>query len=388
MTDQNTGLFVINIFVLALCGGLYMVLPYLTRKSLLFGVKVPPEAYSDPAAQEMRRSYVRVCLLGTLVLLLICVAQFMLWREWTMAATMYLPLLVIPLYFIAFVPNWKRAVQLKAERGWQVPSVIFAETNSSHTRGKLSNVPWGWYIAGLVIVLATFAIAVIQYPHLPDMIAAHLDGSMQPTRMIPKTWGSVLMVPLMNLALLAIMLPVGIMIERAKLQIDPSAPRKSFAQHRAYRSRMGNAMGFLILSMILLIGLVGLPILFPVSPALGGGIFRIAMVVLIVIPLIVLVAVVLKTGQGGCKVKVDVDESATENESISAEKSKAYGRGDDKYWIIGTFYYNPDDLAYIVEDRFGTNIGFNYAKRLVQLGTVLLVLGLVAIYVWSTMQLL
>ncbi|MCL2828508.1 MAG: DUF1648 domain-containing protein [Oscillospiraceae bacterium] len=387
MTDQNIGLFAINAFVLALCGGLYVVLPYLTRKSLLFGVKVPPEAYYDPAAQELRKSYVRTCLLGTLVLLLICAAQFMLWREWTMAAAMYLPLLVIPLYFIAFVPNWKRAAHLKAERGWQVPSVVFAETSSSHTRGKLSNVPWGWYIAGLVLVLATFAVAVIQYPHLPDMIAAHMDGSMQPTRMVPKTWGSVLMMPLMNAGLLVVlMLPVGIMIERAKLQIDPSAPRKSFAQHRAYRRRMGNAMGFLTLSMVLLLALVGLPILFPVSPALGGVIFWIGMGVFS-ISMVVLIAVILKTGQGGCKVKVDVDESAAEDEAPAA-KSKTYGRGDDKYWIIGTFYYNPDDPAYIVEDRFGTNIGFNYAKRLVQLGTVLLALGLVATYVWITMQLL
>jgi len=52
------------------------------------------------------------------------------------------------------------------------------------------------------------------------------------------------------------------------------------------------------------------------------------------------------------------------------------------------FYYNPDDPAVIIEDRFGTNIGFNYARLPVQIGTALFGVGFVVMYVWLTVVLL
>ena len=386
--NENIFLFVINIFVFVLCGGIFMILPHLTRKSLLFGVKIPTEEANCPEAAAMKKQYVLTCLLGSVVILAICIVQFLLVPQWTLIATMYLWVLIIPVYLIAFVPNWKKAGRLKAEKGWQVSGVVFAETKSSHTRGNLHALPWGWYIASFVIVIAAAVLAVARYPHLPDMIPGHMDASMQATRYVPKTIMSVLMLPLVNAGMLLVMLFAGIAIERAKLQIDPNNPRISFMQHRAYRKRMGNALGFVTLATVMLVGTVGMPIIFDIPPQVGLNLFWGSMI-FIAVPLVVLIAVQVKTGQGGCKVKVSEDDMAdTAQQTTASEKSKAAGRGDDKYWKLGMFYYNPDDPAVIIEDRFGTNIGFNYARLPVQIGTALFGVGFVVMYVWLTVVLL
>ena len=384
--NENIFLFATNIFVFVLCGGIFMLTPHLTRKSFLFGVKIPMEEANCPEAVAMKRQYVTTCLLGSLTILALCILQFVFFPERTLFATMYLWLLIIPVYFIAFVPNWKKAVQLKAEKGWQVSNVVFAETRSSHTRGNLHALPWGWYVVSFLFIVATIVLAAARYPRLPGLVPGHLDVNMQATRYVPKTLLSVLTMPLINIATLLIMLPVAILIEKAKLQIDPNNPRISFMQHRVYRKRMGNALGLLTFAIVVLIGIAGIPLIFTVSPQFGLYLFW-GIMILAIAPIIVLIVVQIKTGQGGCKVKITLSENDTEDtaqQTTASENAKAVGRGDDKYWKLGMFYYNPDDPAIVVEDRFGTNIGFNYARLPAQIGMALLGVGLVVMYVWLT----
>jgi len=386
MMNENIFLFVTNLVIIVLCGGLFMIMPQLTRKSYLFGVKIPLEQSSSPEAKALKRRYVLTCFAGASLMLIVCVWQFVVRPDLTLMATIYLPLLIIPVDLIAFIPNWKRAVRLKEERGWQVPNTLFAETSSSHTRGNLSALPWIWYVASAVIVIASVVAVIMRYPYLPGMIPAHFDINMQPTRWVETTWWSALMMPLMNAGMLALMVMTAILIEKAKLQIDPARPRLSFAQHRVYRRRMGHALGFLTLSMILFLSALGIFIILPDLPVIGAHMFWASMILMIV-PVAVLIAVQIKTGQGGGKVKIEINEDA-DIHAPSSGRPNAGERGDDKYWVLGMFYYNPEDPAVIVEDRFGTNLGFNYARLPVKIGAAVLLLGLIALYVWMTIFLM
>jgi uncharacterized membrane protein len=333
----------------------------------------------------MKKRYILICLLGALFMLIVCVVQFIVRPNMTLLITLYMPLVIIPIGFAAFVPNWKKAVRLKEEHGWQVSNVILAETNPSYTRGSLSALPRTWYVLSFVITVAFFALAIMRYPALPDMIAGHLDANMQPTMWVEKTWWSVLMMPVLNAATLAILVMTAVFIEKVKLQIDPTKQRLSFAQHRVYRRRLGHALGFLTLIIILFMSVLGLPIIFPESPVWGAHIFWSSMF-LFFIPVVVLITVQIKTGQGGCKVKIDVDEDSANNQTSSGQ-SAANKVNDDKYWLLGMFYHNPDDPACIIENRFGTNIGFNYARLPVKISVTIVLLGLIAMYVWLTMLL-
>ena len=380
MNEVNLVCFITNLAVAVLVGAFLLIIPALTRKSYLFGVKIPLEEHACSEAKNMKKRYATVCLLGTAVILALTVIQFLIIPNITLVATMYFPLLFVAVQMAAFVPNWKQAVKLKEERGWKVSGSTFAETKSSHSRGNLSELPWLWYALSLILILASVIIALVKYPGLPDNIPTHFDFNMQPDSWTEKSLLVVMMMPLINLATTLMMWLVGFMIVRAKLQIDPQNPVLSFAQHHIYRRRMGHGMGFLTLGLASMMALIGLTILYP-----NVHFPFWLMIALIVIPTVPVVVIPIQSGQGGCKIKPkEIDPKTADkpyNQSISGD---AVGRGDDKYWALGLFYHNPDDPAYIVEDRFGSNFGFNYSRLPVKIGVIAALLAFVAVYTWIT----
>lgn len=388
--SENLLLFIINIFVFVLCGGIFMITPQLTRKSYLFGVRIPPEMSSDPDAAALRKKYMRACVIGILFLLAVCILQFIFFEEHTLLATLYMPLLVIPIYALAFVPNWKKAVRLKEERGWSVSDVRFADTKSGITRGNLTAIPWLWYIISGLIVIATVILAVYRWPYLPEEIPVHFNAAGEATRYAPPSWGYALIGPIVNAPMLILMAGVNIIFERGKLQIDSDKPNLSFAQHRIYRRRMGHAIGLMTLLFILGIAPVSLPMLYPGAEWTAALMraYTPIMIILTTAAIVPFLIVHIRSGQGGGKIKVNIPEEPADTQApmlgVPVSANPAKGRGDDKNWILGMFYYNPEDPALFVEDRFGSNIGFNLARLSAKVFVGVLGIGLIVLYVWVT----
>jgi len=380
MTNMNLVFFIINLGVIALCGVFAAVVPALTRRSYLFGVKIPMEQRAGPEAKRLIWRYIAICGLSVAAIAALNAVQYVFFPERTLVAMLYYPLLIIPMQMAAYVPNWRAALRLKEERGWQVSEAAFAETGSSFSRGNLQALPWVWYVASLAVILAGLVAALVRYPSLPEIIPTHFDINMEPDAWAPKSLGIVLAIPLINLATLLIMFVTGVMFVRAKLQIDPQKPALSFAQHRAYRKLMGHAMGSLTFSIALMMALVELPTVFE-----GFSIPFWIVIALILLPTAGLIGVVVYAGQGGCKLKPKVIETG-ESPALTGRPG-APGRSDDRYWALGMFYHNREDPAIVVEDRFGSNLGFNYARRPVQVGLGIFLALFAAGYAWLTVLL-
>ena len=361
-----------------------MIIPHLTRKSYLFGVRIPAEEAGCEEAVQMKKNYMTVCLFGMKILLVICAAQFIFLREKTLFTTLYLPLFLIPVYFIAFVPNWKKALRLKKEQGWTVSNVSVTEIKSSNARGDLSSIPYIWYILGALIVFIVLLLTIIRYPLLPDLIPTNFNANMEADSWVEKSWLTALQLPLVNLGMLLIMFFVAVAIVKAKLQIDPHNPRLSFAQHRVYRRRMGHSIGFITLVISIIIAIPCFMLLYPDASVwnIDGKVLLWIMLILTILAIFPVIMVLIVTGQGGCKVKINPADIDSTNINTSEAQNKE--RIDDKYWKLGMFYYNPGDPAIIVEERFGSQLSFNFAHLPVKIGTGLLALSLIALYVWLT----
>jgi uncharacterized membrane protein len=164
--DENFVLFITNLIVYIVSGVLLMIMPQLTRKSFLFGVKIPPEEASCIEAEQMKKSYMVVCFFCIKLMLLICVIQFMFWREKTLIATLYMPLFILLIYLAVFIPNWKKALSLKKERRWAV-------SNSESDDDKFWKLGLFYYNPddSSKIVKARFGINLsFNYAHLPVKI--------------------------------------------------------------------------------------------------------------------------------------------------------------------------------------------------------------------------
>ncbi len=373
MEELNVFLFISNILVLLLCSALLPVLPLLTRPSFLFGVRVPAEVQKTEDARELKRTYVKKTILGSLFLLALCVLQFLLFPRATILGTLFFPFLLTPIQLAAYLPIHKKALERKKERHWRVPSVSFADTKSLFSRGRLSAMPQGWYLFSLLLLVAFFILFVWKYPALPERLPTHWNIHMEPDAWSDKGIWTVFGSLFMGLGLLLMMWGIGVFIERARLQVDTAEPVKSFAQHKKYRRLMGQGMGIATLAMVALFAGLGIQTVFE------GFTLPLWMVLsLSLLSCVPLCVVAIGAGQGGSRLKVHVEEKDLSLDMPLEQDSEE----DDRFWVWGMFYYNPGDPACIVEGRFGSNIGFNYARTVVKTGMCIGMVALVALYIW------
>ena len=385
MTELNVFCFVTNLVVTVLCGTIFAITPTLTRKAYLFGVKIPESAQQDSEVKALRQRYFTSILLCTILVLALDIIQFLCRPELTVLAIIYFPLLIVLFQTIIFIFSWKKAGVLKKANNWEVSSLVFAESRSSHSRGNLSSIPWAYYIVSLILIVTSVIISLIHYPALPDQIPTHFDINMNPDSWSPKSPLTVLTMPFFNLLIMAIMLGTAIILVKAKLQLSPQNPALSFAQHRLYRRYMGHGIGFLALGLAVAFTLFSFITIFPdFKPPFW---FVLTMILVSCLPMIIMP---IYAGQGGCKLKPNISEADALAAGYQSNETKETfpGRGDDKHWALGMFYHNPDDPALMVEDRFGGNIGFNYSHTGVKIVVAVFALALIALYVWLTPLLL
>ena len=375
---MNLFFFIFNLGLVVFIAALVGITPALNRKSLLFGVRVPEYAADLPESRRLKRSYIAVTATGCLAVLAAAVLQYVYAPDMTLLALLYFPFLMLGVQFAAFIPQWKKAKALKEQKAWVVPLTAAAETRSSADREKFSSLPWGWYIASAALVLAAAVGTIAVFPQVPDQIILHWGPDMQPDQWADKNLRDLLLMPLIALGTVAMMVGTNVIIYRQKLQVSAEHPALSFAQHKMYRGMMSHSLGFMTFCMALMfaalqlgsLNLFALPLWF--IPAA-----TIAPCVLGMLPVIY---VPIRAGQSGCKLKPTVSPEDTLSESLSAQVKVAHpGRGDDQYWKLGMFYCNPEDPAVLIENRFGGNSGFNYAR----LPAKLFVAGIMALLIVS-----
>ena len=378
--NGNLIMFIINLVSMAMVSFLMAILPQITRKTLLFGVRIPEEATQQAEVLALRKQYLTRVLLSVSAINLAAIVQYLLWPSWTALGTLYFPLALILAQFFNYVPHWKSALALKAANGWSVQSVTVTETKSAAAREKYKGFPFGWYIATGLLLLVAIGLSLAVYPQVPDRIPTHFDYRMMPDAWADKSVLSVMMMPLTTLGMASLMFLGGLMMWRMKLQINADNPARSFAQHRIYRRMVGNAMGIMTLSISLATLLLQPAILSLWTPS--GTLTIWVFLLLIILGSVPVLYVSVTAGQGGYK--LEPPPEAYEQASPLSTAPRLSPSGDDRYWLFGMFYYNREDPTLFIEDRFGINGGFNYARRLPQAIVGVLALLTIGLYIWLT----
>ncbi len=372
--NENLMFFLINIFDMALIIFILAIMPMITRKNLLFGVRIPETASHSPEVKNLKRRYTIWMLLMGLVLVLLCLAQYGFAPQYSLLACILVPLIMIPLQMLIFIPHWRAATRLKADKAWKTASGAVVETRSAAERVRLGAIPWGWYVVSILLVVGSIIWSVAVYKDLPDQMVTHWDFAGNPNGWSAKGPMTVFMLPLFGLFMIGTMIISNMMVFRMKLQINQDNPELSFAQHQEYRKIISAMLGLITLCCGILFAFIQLETIgaLPNNPAFIITVI-IALCVVIMIPSIY---IPIKAGQSGCRLTPHVDA----NHPLAAQGNvrKIHpGQGDDRFWKLGMFYYNPEDPAILVEDRFGGNGGFNYARP----AAIVIVAGLMLIVV-------
>ncbi len=374
-------LLLLNIVILVSTTLFLAIIPTITRKAFLFGVRVPENVHDRQDVKGLKSSYITTVALGGAVLCVLAIVQYIVAPRLSIMTCMYFPLIIMAVQMLAFIPQWKKARALKENNQWGVAPVMSVETRSAAQRERLTAIPWGYYAFSVGLCLIAVAISVAAYPSAPDKIPTHWNFQMQPNAWADKSMLTVLALPLVGMALVASFALSNIMIYRSKLQISTENPALSFAQHKVYRKMLSHALGVLTVAttmFCLVLQPMTLNLFVPPTWFMVGLTFA-----LIVISIVPFLYIAIKAGQGGGKLHPQLtgaDFSRTGADATFVHPK----RSDDRFWKLGLFYYNPDDPSVLVEDRFGMNVGFNYATTIAKILVGSLTVLTVGIYIFIT----
>jgi uncharacterized membrane protein len=378
-------MFILSETVCLFTGVLLSILPHITRKSLLFGVRIPDSANKDKSVIQLKTTYSIFVITAMVLVLLVGLYFYYFLPQSMFLLTLYQPLLLLTAQFLTFIPLWKKSVRLKADKGWVVRNIGTSQTASASGKSRMKGMPWIWYIICAALCILSIFAGLAVYPSVPDTIVTHWNGNM-----IADAWGhksliDIFIMPIIAFSTILLMFGSNILIYFMKLQVSLENPVLSYAQHKLYRRIMSHMLGFITLVMtIMFLAMMpmNLNLYVPTMPVLLGGIF--VLTLLILIPAVLVSA---KVGQGGNKLHpiLSQQEEIEMNEFSKNTFKGSVDRGEDSFWKLGLFYYNTNDPSLFVEDRFGNNGGVNLARTAGKIILISAGVFTVATYVFSTL---
>ncbi len=340
---------------LALTGS-FAVFPYISRKTVSFGISIPENAYSDENVALIRKKYRNLVLLtGFLFMLgLACMVYFSDLSSGTEALLLGI-MMFVNIFVVGFVYLWahKNMKKLKSENKWgeNVRQLVTVNTDFRKKNMMLSPL---WFISYILIMAATVTISLILFDSLPDQIPMQYNAAGEVVRYADKTYGLILYMPVTQMFITFLFIFVYYSIAKSKQQIDPANREKTLSQNIIFRKRWSAYVVILGLILLLIFAGTQLSILGVVSylPVVIGSI---AFTVVIAAATVI---IAVTTGQSGSRVKVvGINDSG-------ASKKKTIVRDDDNHWKWGVFYYNPDDPSLFIEKRFGIGWTLNFGRPL------------------------
>lgn len=341
------------------------IFPYLTRKTLSFGISIPEELFNSPDIKAIRERYRnRTFVSVTAIALVVLVLLFNLASETGIVAIIagtFAQLIPVNIFYLQSHFKMKA---LKKNSDWNKnkSQIVVVDTDFRKKKTTLSSL---WFLLYAGIILATLFIGIAVYDELPDKIPAHYDINGNVDRWTEKSYAIIFSIPVVQIFIGILMAFVYIIIRKSKQQIDAANPEKSIEQNRIFRYRWS---AFAVFSG------AGLLLMFSFIQFARFGLLPLNLVLplTLVIPLLMLAAVVVlavTTGQSGSRI------SEVHIKSKDGKTDRVISRDDDKYWKLGVFYYNPDDPTIFVEKRFGIGWDFNWERP----ASWLILLGLLAV---------
>jgi uncharacterized membrane protein len=337
----NLRLFEVGLFgfILFFIGCYSLLMPSLTRRDLLFGVSVAPDARSSVDGRRIIAGYRLAVVLLTVVLLgLFAAAYIFVPAGWLASPWLALSLIAgIAALEIPYLVAYRATTRLRVPPGSSA-SPASAPAAELVPRRYGDYVPLFWEVLPVAIIAATAAYLASRYDSAPAIIPIHFDVNGNPNGYATKSIASYFLLVWMQLGIEALITGLSVLVVGSK-----AVPGRANMRFRRVWLRALFGIKMLVLLLLALLAVV-------TAEAAASGkepqtLIIIAPIALVVVVIFGVGALALRTGQGGARLGPPA-ETATD-------------RTDDRRWIWGVIYANRNDPAIFVERRFGVGWTLN-----------------------------
>jgi len=358
----DTTIFIFTFVEALFIAGLFLLYPRIARRGLLFGVYVGEEQSGGEQARQITRGWQTGVILWTFLSVGIGLGLFVRYR--TPFTAVGAPFLLLGGYVVLYLRAYFQARAL----GVQSPSAGVAMLDREADAPSV----WPLIVLAFGMIAGTFAIAyaAMHYHELPERVPTHFGISGRPDAWRPKSFWTVMLLPLFTLVMGAGLPVMAYLVARAKRAVRYPQTHISAEAQRRFRQAMTrflSCIAVVVTGMLLMmsidsvrVGLGRAERLSPASMALGIGVA--------VLGVVCAIYFIFRYGQGGARL-----ERAAGNAPLTD------GLADNRHWVLGAFYVNRDDPSIFVEKRFGFGYTINFgnwkavALFVAFLGTILVI---------------
>jgi uncharacterized membrane protein len=207
--------------------------------------------------------------------------------------------------------------------------------------------------AGLIGGGLAVAYGILNYDAVPARVPTHFGISGKPDAWAPKSYWTVLLLPIGTLIMGVSLGVIAALTARAKRAIrrqDQGVSVEAQLRFRAAMTRFLSGVAILTTMMMALLSVASIQVALGRSDRLPMG-FMALTVVLLVYSLGGALYLALRYGQGGARL-----------ERSAAAAPLTDGLADNRRWLLGMFYVNRDDPSIFVEKRFGLGYTINFGN--------------------------
>ncbi|MCL2826106.1 MAG: DUF1648 domain-containing protein [Eggerthellaceae bacterium] len=344
-TSSAIALMLLTSILVPIVGVMLAITPYLMKKSEVFAVTVPESALFDPYLKGLKKRYLWVMLLITVVLTALCFVFALMGKNAASIAMMVvgmLALLVVGYGLMLYFRSKVRAY--KKQQNWEAIQQEAVAVLGAEEAPRAISLKWN--LLYIPVLLITLAIGAVGYASMPDMVPIHTGLNGVVNGYAPKTPMIVVQTVLIQAFLALCFVFSHWMIIRAKRQASPSAPATSSLAYGMFAR--AQSVYLVALGLIMCILMIAMPLSFiGVMTLLQAGLFCLIGALIAVIGAL---AIAVVYGQGGSRVFARMQ---------AADRMPA---DDDRFWKLGVFYYNPQDPSLFLLERFGVGWTVNFAR--------------------------
>lgn len=343
-------------FIFLILGVSSGIIPLFSRSSAPFGVSLPKEFLRDTFIEKKKKRYaiwnIGISIVVSIPLLIMLFVESIS-SEWiTGIYTIIGSFFIIIFSFLLYLKYrqeifvWKKTLPQKS---FQKSKKIVVDSDyhqKLETKGNFSVFMWQFVIIACTVIL-TYAF----YNRIPQQIPIHWNIYLEVDEYMQKNFFSVLTLPAIQVALIPVFNFSHYSFVQSKQKLSPLKPIVSGEKSRLFRKAWSTFLWMTaILTQLLLSFLNLFSLFFKESP------FWPMLVVIIIYLIVIIGATIYLTvncGQAGEKLKL----SSKDEEEMYYEDPE-----DERKWLGGILYYNPEDPSIFVEKRFGIGSTINMAR--------------------------